>query len=237
SDLANTYFLPSGMQFTTTACCPGGLGDYSIQDAHSLDETQADYLGGVGTGCGSGLSEFGGFASGGSGPLQEAVTEIMEGTWDFDTAITNALADSGLGAGFERSWGGGGGATNALNVPLSLGGAVLIAAEHRNEVACPAGSLVFGALSWTGEGGGVLPSPGIPVFGTWLLISPTGVAYATTLGTWIAAGVICSGGGDLSVAPIAIPAVAVGTDLGLQTGVMLSATLYDSGNAVLIKLR
>ncbi|MCZ6598388.1 MAG: hypothetical protein O7B99_12170, partial [Planctomycetota bacterium] len=99
SDVANTYFLPSGMTHTigTGAC---GLGDYSIQDAHSLDETQADYLGGVGSGCGGGLSEFGGFASGSSGPLQEAVTEVMEGTWDFDTAITNALADSGLGAGF-----------------------------------------------------------------------------------------------------------------------------------------
>jgi hypothetical protein len=65
-DLVVTAFLPGGMHFDggPPPSCPMFHGDYVLMDAHSTDETQADWLG-------TGASAYGGFQIGGGGMLAE----------------------------------------------------------------------------------------------------------------------------------------------------------------------
>jgi hypothetical protein len=209
SDHAVTWFVTGGM---TALGGPCGLGDYTIQDLHSYDETIA--------GLPDGTSPYGGFQIAGSGPLPEAATHTTESNLAFRHAMLNVVADSGGGLGLEASDNGGGG-MNALRLPVGTGAAAL-GVEIRSRQAVGTANLAAVAASY-----GKLPAPGIELFGAHILIAPLPVS-SFTASVWNGAVVEVifqtTSEGVLAGAPIPVPASGVGFDLYLQGLVLDLAT-------------
>ena len=164
SDLATTWFLPGGMPASGGLC---GEGDYAQQDVHSSDETAADPGGGV--------NPWGGYQLGGSGPVQEPITDTVESIVTWRGPVLNPRADSG--AGLEVGPNGGGGQNGFL---LSVsGGAARLSVELRDEL----GAGVPGNLAFVGASLTPLTVPGATILGAQVLVKPDPL-FAATVQVW-----------------------------------------------------
>ncbi len=203
SDLALTFLFPDGMSLTGGPC---GLGDYSLQNRHSTDETQADDLGGI--------SAYDGFQLAGGGPIPDAVVSTLTNSLAFREPILNVRADSGTGLGVETSDFVGGGATNGLK--LSLGGdpGVTIGMEIHHETA-PVPNLAVAASALS-----PLPLPGLPLAGGRLYVAVDAL-FLTTASQW--QGVVV--GGTFVSSQLPVGAGSVGLELFSEGFVLDLSTL------------
>ena len=168
SDLATTWFLHGGMVWGAGFCTTPS--DYTLQDAHSTDETPADPSG-------LGRNPWGGFQIAGGGPSNEGINSTVEGNVTWREPVLNPIADSGFGLGLEDS-DNGGGAQNGFMLGVSSGSARL-AVELRDEVGAGVpGNLAFAAASLV-----PVPLPGATVFGAQVLIAPDPL-FALTVKAW-----------------------------------------------------
>ncbi len=198
SDLATTYFVPGGMTTVGGTC---GLGDYVVQDLHSIDETQVGLPGGE--------NPYGGLQLAGSGPLPEPASSTATASLTFRERVLSAVADSGTGLGIEA-----GGAMNGLSLPAG-GGASTFGAQLRasRDTGVPNVALAASSL-------GVVPTPGFAVFGASQLLIPDAV-FALTSKVWVGA----IGSGTFHAVQLPVPAGAVGLDLHTQGFVLHTGTL------------
>jgi hypothetical protein len=204
SGTAQTLYVPGGMG-GAGAC---SVGDFTIQDVHSTDETQADALG-------SGLSPFDGFQVAGLGHGPDALANTYTGYTTIREGLVQIVADTGTGQGFEQvtSLFGApiGGALNGVNLNVSSGAAQAKALVSCAQ--CPPG-LAFAAASLI-----PIAPPGVPLLGESLLISPTG-PFSATLAIWQA-----PYAPPATLLPaVPVPATLAGTQLWIQGGVLEPAT-------------
>ncbi len=188
SNLATTYFLPGGMTGTGGIC---GDGNYVYQHEISTNEMEG------GT---TPYSEFGGYQLAGiaSGPVAHMREDTPTATIAFREPVLNPLANGVTGPR-------GGGGTRGFRLPVATGLASL-GIELRSENFCPSASIAAAGASLA-----PLPPPGIPALGGWILVVPDGL-FSATSGSWLGPLVNC-----VHVGPaLAIPAIAVGTQLYLQ---------------------
>lgn len=201
SDHAVTWFLSGGM---TAIGGPCGLGDYTIQDLHSYDETIV--------GLPDGTNPYGGLQVAGSGPIPELATHSVEAIVTFRDRMLNVFADSGKGLGIEVGENGGG-AKNAMRLSVGSGLAKL-GVEIRSQQ--DAGTVNIAAV---GASFSKLGSPGIPVLGANLLITPTPV-FNLMLSAWagsVTGAVLYSTTEGVFTGPlVAVPISTVGVDMFMQ---------------------
>jgi hypothetical protein len=202
SNSAVTYFLPGGMTWSSVPFGPCGTGDYSFNGAFSTDEHLADTTG-------AGLSPFGGFAVGGSGPLADLNTDAEENNLEFFGAVIQAeVSDTALGWGPEPG-------TAGLDLSVGSGGAT-IGVRLRHIEGGLTGNSAFCAGSLT-----ELPAPGVPVLGANLLILPDSI-FNSTAGVWVGTIVVGTPAGyvvqegDFTSIQLPVPATAAGINLQIQ---------------------
>ncbi|MEM7311060.1 MAG: hypothetical protein AAF682_30600 [Planctomycetota bacterium] len=212
SDMATTWFVPGGMLSSGGSC---GLGDYDIQDLHSIDETQADPLG-------LGLNPSGGFQFGGQGPVQELITSMAEPHTGWRSPILNPVADSGGALGVEVG-DNGGGAMNGRALAVSGGGASL-GVEIRDYV----GAQLPNNVAVAGASTAPLPLPGVSALGAVLLVVPGGLFGATASvwqGTASTTTFAFTAEGAFVGAQLPVPPALGGSDLYLQ-GLVLDVASF-----------
>lgn len=212
SDLATTWFVPGGM---TASGGPCGEGDYTLQDAHSTDETAADLLG-------TGLNPWGGFQIAAGGPIAESLSSTVAGWITWKNPVLNPIADSGTGLGLEQSENGGG-ALNGYLLGVSGGGARL-AVELRDEL----GSSVPGNLAFAGASLHPLTLPGAAVLGAYMLVGPDhlfGVTLAAWQGSVSYVRLYFTPEGVFETVALTVPPALAGTALYLQGLTLDPATL------------
>ena len=225
SDTAVTYFVHGGMSATGGIC---GLGDYDMNDLHSVDETQADPSTGA-----FGVNPSGGFQIAGGGPAQEALGSMAEGYVTFRGNLVQMVADTGTGLGVETA-DNGGGAMNGRNLSVGSGAATL-GVEIRDLAGSAIPNIGIAGLSLT-----ALPNPGLPALGGNLLVLPDGLFNATS-GVWQGAVAPTTfwftSEGAFSGAQLAVPTTAAGATVHCQ-GATFSLTTFtvDSTNAVRTRL-
>ena len=166
-----TLFLPPGMTFMSGPPGSCGLGDYSLMDAHSTDETQGDALG-------NGNSQFGGYQVGGAGMSPEPITEISTFSFQFCEPTISAYIGTdptdvsvSLPGGLKHLTG-----TAGAVADVSATGGTTIRFVVYDEDGLPVGSTVCFASTAIAP---LLPNPGLGVLGAQLLLDhndPTVVA-------------------------------------------------------------
>ena len=222
ADPAVTWFLPGGMTQVGGAC---GAGDYTLQDLHSNDETQADSTGNA-------INPWGGLQLGGSPAAAEPLTDMAVSHVRLSGNSINVMADSGTGLGVETSFCGGGG-TNGRALRVGAGGATL-GVELRDDEASP-GDLGFVGASLT-----PIPNPGVSVLGASLLVQPDAL-FLATVGQWqgpmVPSAAMGNGGLVMVGAQLPVPPTAGGVTLHLQGVVLAAGTLTaDSTNRAAVVL-
>lgn len=152
-------FLPGGMPGITTGGGACGMGNYTIEDAHSTDEQQPDWLG-------TGYSAFGGFNVPGSGPTPEPVTDVGCDVAQFVEPIVQARVNPGS-SGPEHG-------LATLHPSVSTGqarlGYTLFARQSVGDLAFVAGCVLP-----------PFPPPGIPIFGANVMLNLTDPTVINTL--------------------------------------------------------
>jgi hypothetical protein len=162
-----TLFVPGGMTFMSGPPGSCGIGDYSIMDAHSTDETQGDALG-------NGNNQFGGFQIGGPtaalGP--EPIAEIARYNFQFCEPTMNIYigtdpteVSTSLPGGVKYLTGDAG----AVADVTGSGGTTLRYIVY-DEDGLPAGTTLCFASSCVAP---LLPNPGINIMGAQVLLNLT----------------------------------------------------------------
>jgi hypothetical protein len=224
SDTATVWHVgAAGCIVTTPLCPPGacGAGDYTLQDVHSTNETQAD----IG---GTGLNPSGGFQIAGGGLGLEAVTSMAEGNETWRGNLVQVVAASSGGAGVEVALNGGG-AMNGRALPVSAGGATL-GIEIRDSAATGGPNIAIAGASLT-----KIPGPGAFV-GAWLKVIPDGL-FNSTSALWtgsVAAIVFALGPEGAYTSPqLPVPPTAAGATLNIQGATFdLGSFIVDNTNVV-----
>jgi hypothetical protein len=214
---ATTYFVTGGMTATGGLC---GSGDYTMQDVHSTNETQADVA--------SGINPSGGLQLAGGGLVNEGVTSMLEGHETWRNNIINVRAKSPGGA--VETGDNGGGAMNGRNLSVGAGGAT-IGVELRDFAAVGIPNIGIVGASLTG-----LPNPGVPALGGNLLVLPDGLFNSTSAiwqGPITGFTAVFTAEGAFNGAQLPVPTTAAGALLHIQ-GARFNLTNFtlNSTNAV-----
>jgi hypothetical protein len=216
-NFATTWFLPGGMVSTGGLC---GGGDYTLQDVHSTNETQADIRGGI--------NPSGGFQLAAGGLIHEGVTSMTEGHETWRNNIINVRANT-QGAGVETG-DNGGGAMNGRNLSVGGGGSTL-GVELRDFAAVGTPNIGIVGASLTG-----LPSPGVSALGGNLLVLPDALFNSTSAiwqGPISTQTFVFTQEGAFVGAQLPVPATAAGAKLHIQGARFnLTAFTLNSTNAV-----
>jgi hypothetical protein len=215
SNLATVYFVPGGMLAAATlgAC---GLGDYSLQDLHSTDETQADPNAGL-----PGINPSGGLQIAGSGSLAEGINSMAEGHEAWRGNIVNVVADSGSGVEVGDN---GGGAMNGRNLAIGSGLAS-IGVELRDL----GSATTLAGVNLAVVAASASPFPPTPILGGVLLIAPIGL-FNTTSSVWNSpppAGVV-----PVSFNGFTSEGAFAGIQLGIPSSLPSALTLHIQGAVI-----
>ncbi len=162
-DAALTYFAPGGMNHSGGTC---GLGVYTLQGAVSTNETP-----GIDPAL---ASPFGGFHLGGGVVVPNSWAHTPAVWATFAEPVLNVVADTGLGAGLEPSPNGGG-ALNGLYLSVGSGQATV-----GLEIRSLHDASVLSNVAVSGFALTPIPPPGIPYYGSYLLLALDNVFNATT---------------------------------------------------------
>jgi hypothetical protein len=219
---ATTWFVTGGMTATGGAC---GSGDYTMQDVHSTNETQADL--------GLGINPSGGFQVAGGGLANEGVASMLEASETYRNNIVNVRANT-LGAGVEVGPNGGG-AMNGRVLSVGGGGST-IGVELRDFAAVGIPNIGIVGASLT-----PLPNPGVFALGGNLLVLPDGLFNSTSAiwqGPITAQTFDFTAEGAFIGAQLPIPPTASGVTLHIQGARFnLSNFTLNSTNKVTTTLR
>jgi hypothetical protein len=214
STLATTYFVPGGMVATGGTC---GAGDYSLNDAHSTNETAADVTG-------NGINPDGGVQIGGAFG-NEALNSMSEQheTWHGNTIQVRARTSAALGV---ESQDGVGGALNGRYLAIGSGSAT-IGVSLIDRTGLTGAQVAIAGASLT-----PLPNPGVPILGGNLLVLPSGL-FSSTSGAWQGIAPI----EEFNSVQLNVPVTAAGATLHIQGAVFSIATgTVDTTNATRCRL-
>ncbi len=224
SDTATVWHVGAAGCIAAVGCLPGacGAGDYTLQDVHSTNETQAD----IG---GTGLNPSGGFQIAGGGLFLEGLTSMAEGSETWRGNLVQVVAASSGGAGVEVALNGGG-AMNGRALPVSGGGATL-GIQIRDLAGSSGPNIAIAGASLTKIGG-----PGAFALGGWLKVIPDGLFNSTSaLWTGSVAPIVFAFGpeGAYTGPVLPVPPTAAGATLNVQGATFdLGSFTVDNTNVV-----